>query len=140
MSCKATGASEKKGGADAVYNRKGSNATANVRLDTDCLSPAPRDTVDSTITTWCDGLEKRVGDIDGAGDAYGAGVDDFALDWSNTVVVDVDVLVAVDVVVWVDTVSHVCLVHGDEEFAVGSGRTAGSETDRDIVVGHVASE
>lgn len=85
--------------------------------------------MDSAITTWCDGLEERVGDIDGAGDAYGAGVDDFALEWSSTVVVDVDILVAVGVEVWVGTVGHVWLVHGNEEVAVGAGLTAGREAD-----------
>lgn len=95
--------------------------------------------MDSAITAWCDGLEERVGDVDGAGDTFGAGVDDFAQERSSTIVVNVDEFVAVGVVVWVDTVGHVWLVHGDEEVAVGACKTAGSETNRDIVVGHVTS-
>lgn len=85
--------------------------------------------MDSTITIWCDGREEGVCDIDGAGDTFGAGVDDFALDGSNTIVVDVDVLVAVGIEIWVGAVGHVWLVHGDEELAVGAGGTAGGETD-----------
>lgn len=119
--------------ADAV------NKEEEMRLDTNCLGPAPRDTGDSAITSWCDGHEERVGDVDGASGAYWAGVDDFALDWADTVIVDVNVLVAVGVVVGVGTVCHVSMVHGDEEIAVGAGETAGGEADRDIVVSHVTS-
>ena len=80
--------------------------------------------MDTTVTTGCNGVEERVGDVDGAGDALWASVDDFAFDGSHAVVVDVDVLVAVWVVVGVHTVSHVGLVHRDEEIAVGASFTA----------------
>lgn len=96
--------------------------------------------MDSAIPVGCDGLEERVGDVDGAGDAYGAGVDDLALDGTDTVVVDVDVLAAVGVVVWVDAIGHVGLVHSDEEIGVGTSDTTGGKTNGNVVVGHVAGE
>jgi len=85
--------------------------------------------VDTTVTEWCDGLEKSIGDVNGSGDALWAGVNDFAFDGTHAVVVDIDILVAVGVVVGVDTVGHVGLVHGDEEVAVRAGDTARGETD-----------
>jgi len=95
--------------------------------------------VDTTVTSGRDGLEEGVGDVDGAGYALWAGVDDFAFDRSHAIEVDVDVLVAVRVKIGVDTVRHVGLIHCDEKIAVGASFTARSETNGDIVVSHVAS-